>query len=192
MNRFFLFNKNHLIRCYVLQKFECTIKENEVRMFLSMKDNTTLQKLLNKIAVKRFNDNLNEELKDRRITNIELSIKAGKLENAFNKTINEAEDPRMSTFLRYWNAIIELINDKDNESPIEFNHLLDQKIREILSMAGEMQEADIFHSIEKNKDFYLGLKVYVDILNKRGVLTIKEAHLYSKIMDAIKKLEEQT
>jgi hypothetical protein len=175
-----------------LQKLECIIKENEVRMFLSMNDNIILQKLLNKIAVKRFNDIFNEELKDRRITNIELSIKAGKLENAFNKTINEAEDPRMSTFLRYWNAVIELINEKDNESPIDFNQLLDEKVRKILSMAGEMQEADVFHSIRKNKDFYIGLKVYVDILNKKGVLTIKEVKLYSKIMTVIEKLEEQS
>lgn len=156
-----------------------------------MYERVVLQKLLNKIAVKRFMDNLNNYLFDKSITNIEVSRRAGKPENAFNKTINEAEDPRLSTFLRYYTAVIDALDSREEPADIELINLLDEQIIKIFKLSREAQEADIKDLIISQKKLFRGLKVYVDILHQRKALTESEVNMYKNIEKLLKTLEER-
>lgn len=154
-----------------------------------MKVNKTMQKMLNRVLVFRYMELLTSDLEKMKISHKEISRLAGRAEGAFNKTINRGEDLKLSSFLRYWNAISK-IAAKRNIQLNKFEHYLaDNEVTVCLELLGQIQEADFFElvKLEKHATFFKGIKVYIAILSKKNILTSNEVSLYNEILKNITK-----
>lgn len=155
-----------------------------------MSQNIHLQKLLAKIAIKRFIDNFAKVLNGHSITHLELSQSSGKPDNAFNKTVNEAEDPRLSTFLRYWISLEDILKTKGKEFDVDFNQLIDGDTRKIIHILKDAHHADLNEIVKAHSQFLLGLKIYFDLLSRKNVLTTSEVEIYHHILKMIHEQED--
>jgi len=151
-----------------------------------------LQKLLNKIAVKMLMDNFSRKIYESKITHLELSRKAGKHEGAFNKTMNQMEDPNLSSFLRYWFSARSILKQRNEDSSqFSLDMLVDEKIEKILTAAADLAESDLEKFCDANHEFLIGLKVHVDLLNSKGRLRPEELGAYTEIYRELKRKENK-
>jgi len=155
---------------------------------LAMETEKTLIKLLSKVAVKRFMDKLTAELSklDFDINHLSISKIAGKQDNALSKTLSEGEDPRLSSFLRYWYAI-STISKKETgqETPILFEKLFDPEVKRILKMISDLGNPNPLFN--EYKDTFKGWKVYVDLLAKQNAITQEEITAYNDFLSKLEK-----
>ncbi|MBO8161841.1 MAG: hypothetical protein H0Z24_09445 [Thermosipho sp. (in: Bacteria)] len=154
--------------------------------------NLILQQLLSKILVKKIIDNFHNILADKNISHAELSRKAGKNEGAFNKTFNEAEDLKLSSFLRYWHAFKSLEEEKyssSEDNAVKFEDLLDSEAHRMLNLISQLKNYDLnFISIEDIK-LLQSLKYYFKQLKNKNILTEREIAVYEKILESRKEGE---
>jgi len=147
--------------------------------------NLVLQKLLTKMLVKSVLNNFHNQLKREKISHAELSRKAGKLENAFNKTFNECEDPSFSSFLRYWhafNSITEISDEKLNtKGSFQFEELIKKEDQKMLNLISQLKDYDLNSMAIEDKTFLKRLKYYFDILKLSKTLTDEEILIYEEI-----------
>lgn len=148
-----------------------------------------VQKLLSKVALQRFMQNFRRKLNELDVKDIEISKKSGRHQGAFNKTINEAEDLRLSSFLRYWDTALSIATE--HEVAIDFHDLMNEEVRKILQMVKEFSPSDLGDSIPNihSKDL-IDLKVYVDLLVKQKAITQAEQTAYYQIIEELENQEE--
>lgn len=148
----------------------------------------TLQKILSKIAVYCFICNFDMALHNMQISHSELSRTAGKVENAFNKTKNEMEDPRLSSFLRYWWAARKIRNDRQRRKHtyrLDFQALIDKNIENILSAAAEIRDCEWKSFIIENEKLFNSLDVYIKLFKNKRLLTEQELEVYLEVKRVI-------
>lgn len=122
------------------------------------------------------------------ISHSELSRTAGKVENAFNKTKNEMEDPRLSSFLKYWFAAKKIHNSRQRRKhsyKLDFQNLVDKNIEKILSAAAEIRDCEWKSFIIENKKLFNSLEVYITLFKNKKLLTKQELEVYLEIKKII-------
>ncbi|ASS74797.1 hypothetical protein CIG75_07275 [Tumebacillus algifaecis] len=127
-----------------------------------------LQKLLHKVVLKRFFDNWTKEIKENKILQVELSRAAGRNDGAFNKSFKNLEDIQITTFLRYWSALNNVLVEK-GKKPLDFIRLLDHQTAKTLIIASELNIFEFQELAERERDFFIGVKVYIDVFLKEQV-----------------------
>ncbi|MDI3540737.1 MAG: hypothetical protein PWP66_275 [Thermosediminibacterales bacterium] len=150
--------------------------------------NLILQQLLSKILVKKVIDRFHNVLIDNKISHAEISRKAGKNEGAFNKTFNEAEDLKFSSFLRYWHAFKLLENGK-HSSPVKFEDLLDSEAHNILDLLSHLKNYDLNSISAEDIKLLQNLKYYYYQLRSKNALTKCEMDIYEKLLKTLKRGE---
>lgn len=130
-------------------------------------------------------DKLDKELQERKIPRSKVSEEAARGPTTFNKTFSEAEDLRMSTFLRYWFSIMKII-EREEKEPIKFDSMLDDEMREVVEIAVQIADDELEYVVNNNKEFFMGIKIYVKELKKSKALTQEEMEIFSEILDYIK------
>lgn len=151
--------------------------------------NLILQQLLSKILVKKVIDNFHNILADKNISHAEISRKAGKNEGAFNKTFNEAEDLKLSSFLRYWHAFKSLEKEKHSISTndsVKFEDLLNSETRKILNLISHLKNYDLNSITAEDIKLLQSLRYYFKLLKDKNILTECEIAVYEKILESSK------
>lgn len=153
-------------------------------------ENTLLQNLLNKVILYRFSRNLDKELQIRRISHAELSGSTGRSGNWFNRTFNELEDMRISTFIKSISAINKIISKKENVKPVEIEVILDKELLKIASVSIDLSMNSIEHLLQNDKEitrFFLEeIRYYVDALRAHNCkLSDDEFSAYEQILKKI-------
>ncbi len=150
-----------------------------------------LQSVLNKIAVYKFFSNLTARFS--KMSFIKISVQSGRAENNFNRAFNTNENIRLSTLLRYWRAIQQLIHDGeltlgDEDKPLTFESLIDDELTEILDMVNKINEMRLEEEVEDRdfQHFLRGLEVYATSLSKRGLLLQEEANAFYSLIEKVK------
>jgi hypothetical protein len=115
-------------------------------------DYILLQGMLNKVLLHRFTRNLDKELQDRKISHAKLSGSTGRTGNWFNKTFNELEDMRISTFVKSLSAINNIISGNSNFKPIEMNTVLDTELFKIASVIIDLSINETEHLVKNDPD----------------------------------------
>jgi succinate dehydrogenase flavin-adding protein (antitoxin of CptAB toxin-antitoxin module) len=147
--------------------------------------NLILQQLITKMLVKSVLDNFHNQLKREKISHAKLSRKAGKPENAFNKTFNECEDPSFSSFLKYWHAFNSIRESSDGklntQEKFHFEDLIKKEDQNMLNFISQIKDYDLNSINTKDKTFLKRLKYYFDILKLSKSLTDEEISIYEEI-----------
>lgn len=152
-----------------------------------MDNNTARQriliKLMNKVLVCIFINNFSREMSRRCIPSAELSREAGKAGNAFSKTINQGEDPQLSSFLRYWHAASSSSKDKQGRDfpELDFNKLICSEAVNVLLLIRSLSNCDINNLSSEDSKTILNVKFYVDLLTSKKALTEIESNVYKEI-----------
>lgn len=161
---------------------------SEMREHLPRKE--TVQKLLQKILVWKFMGNMTRALKQRNLTHTELSKASGRVSSAFNKTINQVEDLRLSSFLRYWVVISELTADDGLHEKIVFEELIDEEIRRMIAVLSDLSYEDQpSHLLISEREFFIGLRVHVEGLKKKHALGPEESETYELIAELCERID---
>lgn len=151
-----------------------------------MQDRALIQKLLNRIAAVKFLDNFKKKAIELNIKSYELSRAAGKIENAFSKTYSEMEDPRLSSFLRFWHAALNIVEARGEKADeLNFNSLIDSELKEILTILNDINEADLKEFLRRHREFFLGLYVYVQLLKNKKAAAEEEIDAYERNLKII-------
>lgn len=153
-------------------------------------DTLALQKLFNKLTVYKFLGNLTTRFS--RISHTKISIKAGRAQNNFNRAFNENEDIRLSTLLRYWRAIDQLVKDSQltvaDDRPFTFESLLDEELLNILDTVNQLSDID-WNEVARTEHFQHfihGLEFYVSLLTKKGLLLTEEIEAFKILVHQVK------
>lgn len=152
-------------------------------------ENALLQGLLNKVILYRFTRNLDKELENRKISHAELSGSTGRIGNWFNRTFNELEDMRISTFIKSISAINKIISENDKFKPVEVHSVLDEELFKVASVSIDLSLNGVEHLLQNDTDvrrFFLEIRFYVDALKALdGKLTEDENDAYERILTRI-------
>lgn len=159
-------------------------------MSLEMKDSSTkeLMRLLHRIAVKRVMESFDAALRRAGITQRRLSEEAEMPPNAFSGTISEAEDPRLSTFLRYYCAALREMRSQGAEEKISIDSLIRESgAAGIIHLACQIERAgaDVFSNPEAAA-LFVSLRQDVQMLNKKGAVSKEESAAFDKMYSLIK------
>jgi DNA-binding transcriptional regulator YhcF (GntR family) len=153
-------------------------------------EKAVLQKLLQKILIYRLTRNIDKELEDRKISHLELSENTGRNSNWFNRTYNELEDMKTSTFIKVITAINKIISDNDNFKPVEVNSVLNEEILKMASVSIDLAMNEVDYLLKNDHDFcefFVGMHFYVDALKAlKNVLTEEELNVYEQLLNRIK------
>jgi len=139
-----------------------------------------LQSLFTKILSYRITRNIDKELKDKNINHLQLSEASGRFGNWFNRTYNQVEDMRLSTFLRAYVAVSRI----PNMDPLPLDSIFTEEVLKIASLKIDFYDNNPEDLIKENKLslFLLGLKVYVDALEKLNIVTTEEVDAYDRVL----------
>lgn len=149
-----------------------------------------LQKLLETIIAKKFMDNFNSALLSYKISNKSVSEHAGRAHNAFNKLVNQYENPQISTVLRFLHVANEMIKKetRNENKRITLEELIDEELRLTINIAIQVPQAEIKQLVIDNKDFFRSLNVYFSNESRRNVAFTKvERDVFESIQSEIKK-----
>lgn len=158
---------------------------------IAANESAVLQGLLNKVFLYRFTRNLDKELVSRKISHATLSGSTGRSGNWFNRTFNELEDMRISTFVKSISAINHIIREHGNDryTPVEVHTVLDEELFKIATISIDLSMNDIEYLLVNEpeiREFLVGIKVYVDVLNTmNGKLSQDEIRLYEKTLSQL-------
>lgn len=152
-------------------------------------DGVLLQGLLNKVLLYRITRNLDKELQDRRISHAELSGSTGRSGNWFNRTFNELEDMRISTFIKSLTAINKIISGNSNFKPVEVQSVLDIQLFKIASVSIDLSMNGIEHLLNNDPaipKFFADIKFYVDAIKAlNNTISDEELQAYEKILNQL-------
>ncbi|WP_044640741.1 hypothetical protein [Risungbinella massiliensis] len=152
-------------------------------------DSFLLQELLNKVLLYRLTRNLDKELQNRKISHAELSGSTGRKNNWFNRTFNELEDMRISTFIKSLAAINKIISNTSKFSPVEVQAVIDEEILNIASVIIDLSMNDVRYLLNNDPDlpkFFEDIKFYVDSLRAlKNVLSLEESDAYDRVLNRI-------
>ncbi|GED59947.1 hypothetical protein ABER61_00515 [Brevibacillus formosus] len=152
-------------------------------------ESALLQGLLNKVILYRFTRNLDKELEDRKISHAELSGSTGRSGNWFNRTFNELEDMRISTFIKSISAINKIISGNYKFKPVEVHKVLDEEMFKVASVSIDLSMNGVEYLLQNDADmckFFLEIRFYVDALKALdGKLSYDEIHAYEQILTRI-------
>lgn len=162
---------------------------NDILVQKELKENVFLQSLLNKVILYRFTRNLDKVLGDRKISHAELSGNTGRSGNWFNRTFNEMEDMRVTTFLKTLSAINKIVDGNDKFRHAEVDAVLDEELFRIASFSIDLSMNDVEHLVQNDADirkFFLDIRFYVDSLKALdGKLSDDELVAYERILTLI-------
>ncbi len=153
-----------------------------------MKDGSygALQRLLYRIAVKRLMEAFDAALDRAKIARRRLSEEAGMPPNAFTSTKNEMEDPRLSTFLRYYCAAVRLLSSMGAEEISVDSMIRDSAAAKIIDLADEIALAGAGAlSDEDSMRLFASLKQDVLLLTKKGAVSEEELAAFSAVCSMI-------
>ncbi|MFI8712838.1 hypothetical protein [Brevibacillus brevis] len=152
-------------------------------------ESAVLQGVLNKILLYRFTRNLDKELQDRKISHAELSGTTGRSGNWFNRTFNELEDMRVSTFVKSLSAINKIISGNDKFKPVEVHSVIDDELFRLASVSIDLSMNGVEYLLENDPEirmFFLDIKFYVDALKAlNDVLSEEEIQAYEQLMNRL-------
>jgi hypothetical protein len=152
-------------------------------------DKYFLQKLIQKIIVWKFSSNLDKELSKYDISHANISRQAGRVQTAFNKTIRQVEDIRISSFIRYWISIQDLIkvSTRYKNINISFESLIDEEIVKLSHFASELSDEEIDYIANLDAALLIGLKVHIQRMRLiKNVLKDEEIQIYEKVLSNMK------
>ncbi|USG67345.1 hypothetical protein NDK47_08765 [Brevibacillus ruminantium] len=154
-------------------------------------ESALLQGLLSKVLLYRFTRNLDKELNERKISHSQLSGSTGRSGNWFNRTFNELEDMRISTFIKSISAINKIISGNEKFKPVEVRAVLDEELFKVASVSIDLSiNNDVGHLLQNDPDirkFFVDIKFYVDALKTlHDVISDEEIQAYEGIMNRIK------
>jgi hypothetical protein len=156
-------------------------------------DNVLLQGLLNKVILYRFTRNFDKILQDRKISHAELSESTGRKGNWFNRTFNELEDMRISTFIKSVAAVTKILNERGQSEPIDITSIINEELIEIATVSIDLTIIDIEDLLSPDSgltDFFLKLKVYVDSMKAlNDIVSQEEADAYARVLERINQKE---
>lgn len=143
-----------------------------------------LQGLLNKVILYRFTRNLDKELAERKISHAQLSGSTGRNSNWFNRSFNELEDMRISTFIKSITVINKIISGNEKFKPVEVCNVLDDELFKAASVSIDLSlNDDVEHLLRNDTDirnFFVDIRFYVDALE--GKLSGEEKQAYERIL----------
>lgn len=152
-------------------------------------ESVLLQGLLNKVFLYRFTRTLDKELQDRKISHAELSGATGRSGNWFNRTFNELEDMRISTFVKSLSAINKIINGNDKFKPVEVHSVIDDELFKLASVSIDLSMNGVEHLLKNDPEirmFFVDIKFYVDALKAlKDVLSEEEIQAYDQLLNRI-------
>lgn len=158
-------------------------------------DNILLQGLLNKVILYRFTRNLDKILQDHKISHAELSENTGRKGNWFNRTFNELEDMRISTFIKSVAAVSKILNEQRRSNPIDITSIITEELFEIANVSIDLTIVDIedlLHPDSGLADFFLKLKVYVDSMKAlNNIVSQEEVDAYTRILEKLNQKESK-
>lgn len=147
-------------------------------------DNKLLQELLNKIMLYRFTRNIDRELENRKISHAALSRSIGRSGNWFNRSFNELEDMRISTFIKLIVSLPKISSHKNDF--IQINSILDKELFEIASVLIDLKDNNLEHLLHPDANmtnFFLKIKVYLDSIKK--TVSQEELDAYNRVLRQI-------
>lgn len=138
-------------------------------------------------------------MKTGEIKHSNLSERAGRVRNAFNKTFNQVEDLRLSSFIRYWVTFLNLANELNEMGSVkydvpDFNNLVDQEIQNIVGLLSELSLyqdnlGDLVQLLNSKEDksvflreLFNGLKVHVESMKAKKVITEEEYRIFIQLI----------
>jgi hypothetical protein len=150
-----------------------------------------LQSLLTKIILYRFTRNFDKILQNQRISHAELSAATGRASNWFNRTYNELEDMRVSTFIKSMAAVNKILSQRGNDNQINpLDSIFDQELLRIASVFLDLslfEPQELLDSDESMTAFFIGLKVYVDALKGMdAAVSPEEIAIFEKLLSKVR------
>ena len=146
----------------------------------SKEDSAVLQKILQKITTYKMMDNLDKQLKEHKLPRSKVAQEAGRSVNALNKIFAEAEDLRMSTFLRYWLTINEILL-QEKQPPLAFESLIDAEMKDIIRVAAYVADEGVDYTVKEDRSLFSSMKVHFLQLEKSNALSDIEIQLINRI-----------
>ncbi|WP_201635093.1 hypothetical protein [Tumebacillus amylolyticus] len=115
------------------------------------------------------------------------------MENALSKSFTQVEDMHMSSFLRYWYGIQQILEQRGQEEQLDFSRLLDPELLKMLEISIQMSTFEVPDVAEREIAFFQGLRAHVDGLLRRGSLShdSEEVLAYESLMSLYSSQEEE-
>ncbi|MEQ6378240.1 hypothetical protein RZN22_17130 [Bacillaceae bacterium S4-13-58] len=151
-----------------------------------------LIKLLHKVLLYRITRNIDKELNVRKISHSEISGSTGRNSNWFNRSFNELEDMKITTFVKILAAVNKNVDATTNSNfqPVSIESVLDKETLRIASYTIDVSINDLDYLITNStnfREFLIEIRFYVVSLKAlNNVLSSDELDAYEVIFKRIK------
>ncbi|WIM41140.1 hypothetical protein PO903_09810 [Paenibacillus sp. PK4536] len=159
-------------------------------------DKELLESLMKKILIYRFTRNIDKILHDNKISHHEISMNSGRNNNWFNRTFNDLEDMRISSFLKMLSAMNKLSgNTKNQLKPFNLEDILGNDVLDISSILNDLNSDDLDHLLQHDKELaesLNNLKFYFDTIQGfDSIVSKEEIDAYDRIIKIINHKEDE-
>jgi hypothetical protein len=151
-------------------------------------DKELLQELLNKIMLYRITRNLNNELQTRNIKHYKISEATGRSGNWFNRTFNDLEDMRLTTFIKLVASVPKVVTENNTKEPVPVTSIMTEEVMEIASLLLDLNDIEISDLLDPDagkREFFKELKPYVDLLENANKASKEETEAYNRALQLI-------
>jgi hypothetical protein len=151
-------------------------------------DKELLQELLNKIMLYRITRNLNNEMRTRKIRHYQISEATGRNGNWFNRTFNDLEDMRLTTFIKLIASVPKIATENNTKDPVPVTLILTEEVMEIASLLLDLNDVEISDLLDPDagkRKLFKELKPYVDLLENANKASKEETEAYNRALQLI-------